>query len=169
MNRTGLVSTSFVGGLQGTWRVSPGDGFVLPGITGHARYVERAEKAPLDARSPSLARAEATCAALIPIRVESKTHIGDSILSAFCRAWRAGSITLASCSSRSTFSPGSSSQPSMLLTLTNCSPCCVPEKNGPSVQRASEVDHFDRLGADREVHLGTVAFGIAGDLKRHLA
>lgn len=40
----------------------------LRGISGHARYVERLEKTALDAASPSLARPEATRAALIPIR-----------------------------------------------------------------------------------------------------
>jgi hypothetical protein len=42
--------------------------FALRGTTGHARYVEAREKMALDAASPPLARAEATCAALIPIR-----------------------------------------------------------------------------------------------------
>src|SRR5439155_935775 len=35
---------------------------------GHARYVERDEKGPLDAASPPLDRTEATRAALIPIK-----------------------------------------------------------------------------------------------------
>jgi hypothetical protein len=37
-------------------------------VAGHVRYVERREKAQLDAISPPLDRAEATLAALIPIR-----------------------------------------------------------------------------------------------------
>ena len=40
----------------------------LRGVAGHARYVERLEKQALDASSPPLGRAEATRAALIPIR-----------------------------------------------------------------------------------------------------
>jgi hypothetical protein len=46
----------------------PRGAWVLRGITGHVRYVERAEKTALDAESPPLARTEATCAVLIPIR-----------------------------------------------------------------------------------------------------
>jgi len=46
--------------VQGVW--------VLRGVAGHARYVERAEKVELDTRSPPLDRVEATCAALIPMR-----------------------------------------------------------------------------------------------------
>lgn len=46
----------------------PRGAWVLRGVTGHARYVERAEKAQLDPASPPLGRPEATCAALIPIR-----------------------------------------------------------------------------------------------------
>jgi chlorite dismutase len=42
--------------------------WALRGVAGHARYVERREKTALDAVSPPLDRAEATCAALIPIR-----------------------------------------------------------------------------------------------------
>ena len=42
--------------------------WALRGVTGHVRYVERAEKTALDPVSPALARPEATCAALIPIR-----------------------------------------------------------------------------------------------------
>ena len=47
--------------------VAPG-AWSLRGVAGHARYVERHEKGPLDASSPSLGRPEATLAALIPIR-----------------------------------------------------------------------------------------------------
>ncbi len=83
---------AFVGGAKGTWyverqtrvcgeglpevqalEVGAGDldatgSWVLRAVAGHAHYVERHEKAPLDAASPPLGRAEATCAALIPIR-----------------------------------------------------------------------------------------------------
>jgi hypothetical protein len=53
--REGIVPTS-----GGVWR--------LAGVAGHVRYVERPEKAQLDAVSPPLGRPEATMAALIPIR-----------------------------------------------------------------------------------------------------
>jgi len=46
----------------------PRGAWVLRGVTGHVRYVERAEKTQLDPASPALGRPEATCAALIPIR-----------------------------------------------------------------------------------------------------
>jgi Chlorite dismutase len=42
--------------------------WALHGVRSHLRYVERAEKARLDALSPPLGRHEATRAALIPIR-----------------------------------------------------------------------------------------------------
>jgi hypothetical protein len=83
----------FVGGKTGTWKVERIDGvtgetlpaadrvevhtgspsglrgaWVFRGVAGHVRYVERREKAELDAVSPPLGRAEATRAALIPIR-----------------------------------------------------------------------------------------------------
>jgi hypothetical protein len=85
--------TRFVGGAAGGWRVDridtlrgpaiavaerleidpaaedgPGVAWVLRGTASYARYVERREKTALDAASPGLGRAEATCAALIPIR-----------------------------------------------------------------------------------------------------
>lgn len=87
-----LAATRFVGGASGAWRVvrtiapkgavlpnvarldvrtgadDAAGAFTLRGVTSHARYVERAEKTALDAVSPPLARAEATTAALIPIR-----------------------------------------------------------------------------------------------------
>jgi chlorite dismutase len=47
---------------------APGPAWTLVGVASHARYVERAEKGPLDAHSPALGRPEATRAALIPIR-----------------------------------------------------------------------------------------------------
>jgi hypothetical protein len=79
----------FAGGEAGEWtvtRIEPviGDGlarvarlgraddphaaWALRGVSGHARYVERREKTLLDAASPALGRAEATRAALIPIK-----------------------------------------------------------------------------------------------------
>lgn len=54
--------------------VGPGVGaaanaaWAVSGVAGHARYVERGEKGPLDAGSPALGRAEASMAVLIPIR-----------------------------------------------------------------------------------------------------
>jgi chlorite dismutase len=45
---------------QSSWR--------LAGVASDARYVERAEKAQLEAVQAGLGRAEATCAALIPIK-----------------------------------------------------------------------------------------------------
>ena len=90
---TGMSPATFVGGGAGAWRIErsaavvgeplppaerldvregilPTSGGVwrLAGVAGHARYVERAEKARLDALSPPLGRPEATMAALIPIR-----------------------------------------------------------------------------------------------------
>ena len=46
----------------------PGGVWALRGRTSNARYVERPEKGPLDAASPTLGRPEATRAALIPIK-----------------------------------------------------------------------------------------------------
>ena len=43
----------------------------LAGVAGHARYVERTEKTLLEEAQAGLGRAEATCAALIPIRKSS--------------------------------------------------------------------------------------------------
>jgi chlorite dismutase len=45
---------------QTSWR--------LAGVTSHLRYVERAEKVLLESAQAGLGRAEASCAALIPIR-----------------------------------------------------------------------------------------------------
>ena len=45
---------------QTSWR--------LAGVASHLRYVERAEKAQLEAAQAGLGRPEASCAALIPIR-----------------------------------------------------------------------------------------------------
>jgi hypothetical protein len=91
--RSGLFPATFTGGPAGTWKVeriasrigeglpvvdrlhvTDGDAaqepgaWVLRGVAGHARYVERAEKTELDPVSPPLGRREATSAALIPIR-----------------------------------------------------------------------------------------------------
>lgn len=49
-------------------RSSRPDGFTLSGVTGHQRYVERAEAAALRAKQAGLGRSEATRAALIPIQ-----------------------------------------------------------------------------------------------------
>jgi hypothetical protein len=46
----------------------PPGAWALRGVTGHVRYVQRAEKTQLDQESPPLGRAEARHAALIPIR-----------------------------------------------------------------------------------------------------
>jgi chlorite dismutase len=54
------VNTELIAQPHGAWS--------LRGVTGHVRYVERAEKTALDAHSPPLGRPDATCAALIPIR-----------------------------------------------------------------------------------------------------
>jgi len=48
---------------QTSWRVA--------GVASHLRYVERAEKVQLEEAQAGLGRAEATCAALIPIRKSS--------------------------------------------------------------------------------------------------
>jgi hypothetical protein len=85
----------FLGGESGAWRVTatrtisgealpivkklsvvagqpalppPGTSWLLRGVTSNDRYAARAEKARLAARQPGLGRAEASCAALIPIR-----------------------------------------------------------------------------------------------------
>jgi hypothetical protein len=89
---------TFVGGAIGAWRVvrmerivgasiadvprvdvlsdqipAPHEGMIwmLRGITSNERYVTDAERAQLLARQPGLGRAEATCAALIPVRKTS--------------------------------------------------------------------------------------------------
>lgn len=85
-------AVTFVGGADGAWTAlridavrgeglhaverlaivrdaqPPAGVWTLRGVSGHARYVERREKAVLDASSPPLGRAECTRAALIPIR-----------------------------------------------------------------------------------------------------
>src|SRR4051812_18250839 len=92
-NRAGMFPATFVAGSVGAWRIdvvravtgeglpsaprlavhdglsiAPEGAWRLRAVTGHARYVERAEKGELDRLSPPLGRAEATCGALIPIR-----------------------------------------------------------------------------------------------------
>ena len=82
---------TFSGGHEGAWRVrsqlsvvgeplanvafvsmgdAPAEGaaWALRGITSNERYVERPEKTALMARQQGLGRADASCAALIPIR-----------------------------------------------------------------------------------------------------
>jgi hypothetical protein len=89
--RPGVIPATFVGGATGSWKIervvavrgeplpaserlevhpgaAPSGAWALRGVTGHARYVERREKGPLDAASPPLQRPEATRAALIPLR-----------------------------------------------------------------------------------------------------
>jgi hypothetical protein len=91
--RAGTSPITFVAGDLGSWRIdaikpivgeslaraprlelragivtTPVAAWQLHGVSGHARYVERAEKTALDPISPPLARPEATCARLIPIR-----------------------------------------------------------------------------------------------------
>lgn len=88
-----MYPATFVAGAAGEWRIQrvvPIEGDALPtadrlqvhrghsvddagrwslrGVAGHVRYVQRDEKAALDAVTPPLGRAEATSAALIPIR-----------------------------------------------------------------------------------------------------
>jgi len=91
---TGRLAT-FIGGTAGPWQVvrmdpvaGPSlekvtrlaiiegnrvpvpheDGWLLRGVTSHARYVTRREQDTLSARQPGLGRPAAGCAALIPIR-----------------------------------------------------------------------------------------------------
>jgi chlorite dismutase len=89
-----ILMVAFVGGNQGAWRVRsvssvvgtplptveqlevlegagtdpPSAAWILRGVVGHERYVERREHDELAARSPRLGRPETTRAALIPIR-----------------------------------------------------------------------------------------------------
>jgi hypothetical protein len=53
------------GAVQG---VPHGAKWLLRGITSNERYLDRSEKDRLVAKQPALGRAQATCAALIPIR-----------------------------------------------------------------------------------------------------
>lgn len=87
-----MFPATFTGGAEGIWLVDSIDALVgeslapvprvdlqpqhlsgsgvwsLRGVAGHVRYTLRHEKQELDRVSPVLGRAEATCAALIPIR-----------------------------------------------------------------------------------------------------
>ncbi len=97
MYASGVYPAIFAGGAAGLWRVADlatlsGDPlarverldvraaedppaewtWALRGVAGHARYVERTERAALDAVSPPLGRPEATRAALIPIRKSNR-------------------------------------------------------------------------------------------------
>src|SRR5690349_4131689 len=88
-----MSPATFVAGIAGPWRIEgirpirgepliPADrldvhathavaetgNWLLRGVAGHVRYVNGKEKLQLDAVSPPLGRAEATLAALIPIR-----------------------------------------------------------------------------------------------------
>ena len=93
---TTLALVDFIGGSGGPWRVTqmttvlgaglapvatiqpraasllpataPQQHWALKGVASHLRYAERAERAALTAVQPPLHRAEATCAALIPLR-----------------------------------------------------------------------------------------------------
>ena len=90
---TSMVRAGFVGGAKGTWKIErleavrgpslpvaarlevvfgpapnlPSAAWVLRGVTSHERYVTRTEHERLAAVQPSLDRAQATRAALIPI------------------------------------------------------------------------------------------------------
>jgi hypothetical protein len=90
-----VLRVQFAGGASGRWRIdrleavlgdplpaalrlavldgdedSPpvGASWILDGVTSNERYVNRTERAALTVRQQGLGRAEATCAALIPIR-----------------------------------------------------------------------------------------------------
>jgi hypothetical protein len=91
--RSGMSPATFVAGAAGVWKIervtavvgeslvpaarleihdgitaTPDAVWALQAVSGHVRYVEGTEKTQLDRLSPPLGRAEATCAALIPIR-----------------------------------------------------------------------------------------------------
>lgn len=91
--RSGMVPATFVAGATGAWRIDairaisgeplsaaprldvrqgllpePAGAWSLRAVSGHVRYVARAEKTTLDPLSPPLGRPEATRGALIPIR-----------------------------------------------------------------------------------------------------
>ncbi len=54
--------------VAGAGTIPVGASWLLRGITSNERYVERAEKTTLVSKQEGLGRAQATCAALIPIR-----------------------------------------------------------------------------------------------------
>ena len=65
---TPLASTTTIDVLDGDATHLHGTALVLRGITSNERYVTRDEKSQLVAKQQYLARPEATCAALIPLR-----------------------------------------------------------------------------------------------------
>jgi hypothetical protein len=75
----------------------------LRGVAGHVRYVNRQEKNALDSISPLLGRAEATRAALIPIRKSPAWWALAQDERLICPASRDASITVAISESLSIF------------------------------------------------------------------
>jgi hypothetical protein len=64
-----LPPTPRIAVLEGDYvALAHGDVWALRGATSNTRYTNRSEVMELSARQPGLSRAEATCAALIPIR-----------------------------------------------------------------------------------------------------
>ena len=63
-----LAQATHLGVSEGVWQTHDNAVWSLRGVSGHVRYVERAEKQRLAAVTPPLGRPEATLAALIPIR-----------------------------------------------------------------------------------------------------
>jgi hypothetical protein len=63
-----LVPVTAVSVMAGDAAAPPGAAWVLRGVTSNDRYVTRDEKTRLGAMQPGLGRAQASCAALIPIR-----------------------------------------------------------------------------------------------------
>ena len=91
--RPGTKPMTFIAGTHGAWKIEhianiigetlpwaerldvqaglierPNCTWAFRGVAGHARYVERRERGPLDEASPPLNRPEATKAAFIPMR-----------------------------------------------------------------------------------------------------
>lgn len=64
----GLPAAPRLAVYEGNEALNANYAWVLRGVTSHERYVERVERERLVAREPGLGRAEATRAALIPIR-----------------------------------------------------------------------------------------------------
>jgi hypothetical protein len=65
---SGLATVSRLAVLEAGASSAPRGAWELRGAVSHARYVERREADALRAVQPALGRAEATCAAMIPIR-----------------------------------------------------------------------------------------------------
>lgn len=63
-----LAAASHLSIVAGESALPPNAAWSLRGITSNERYVERAEKSALLGKQEGLGRAQATCAALIPIR-----------------------------------------------------------------------------------------------------